>query len=103
MQYYEFTENDIFANTIRAYPLYQFYIYSGSIYFDNKPIIPGENTNNILSVGSDSISLYEYNIDRSNNYIYPFIIKGDERTCFKTINKKDYSTQYQKGDAIPSS
>jgi hypothetical protein len=103
MQYYEFTENDIFVNTLRAYPLYQFYIYSGSIYFDNSPIVTGENTNNILSVGSSSISLYEYNIDRSSDYIHPFIIKGDERNCFKTISKKDYSTQYQKGDIIPSS
>ena len=75
MQYYKFLENDIFVNTLRTYPLYQFYIYSGSIYFDNQPVISGSNTSNVLSVPDDHVSLYEYNIDRSSDYIYPFLIK----------------------------
>tara|TARA_R100000808_G_C2145921_1_gene153790 strand:+ start:148 stop:1293 length:1146 start_codon:yes stop_codon:yes gene_type:complete len=103
MLYYKFEEDDIFVNTLRTYPLYQYYIYSGSIYFDNSPKVVGQNTSNILSVDDNHISLYEYNIDRSSNYIYPFIIKGDERHCFKKITREDFSTQYALGDQITSS
>jgi len=103
MLYYKFEEDDVFVNTLRNYPLYEFYIYSGSIYFDNGPKVVGQNTSDILSVDANHISLYEYNIDRNSDYIYPFIIRGDDRHCFKKISKDDFSTQYGIGDQITSS
>ncbi len=93
MLFYEFEEDDVFVNTLRAYPLYEFYIYSGSIYFDNSPKVVGQNTTDIQSVDANHISLYEYNIDRSSNYIYPFIIKGDDRHCFRKITRENFTPQ----------
>ena len=63
MQYYKFLENDIFVNTLRTYPLYQFYIYSGSIYFDNQPVVSGSNTSNVLSVPDDHLPDRDWETD----------------------------------------
>jgi hypothetical protein len=37
MSYYKFEEDDLFINTIEAYPQYRFYVQSGSIYINNMP------------------------------------------------------------------
>ena len=102
MLFYEFQEDDVFVNTLRAYPLYEFYIYNSLIYFDNSPRMQGANST-VNSIDANYVSLYEYNIDRASNYIYPFIIKGDNRTCFKKITKENFTTQYSIGDQISSS
>jgi len=102
MLYYKFEEDDVFVNTLRSYPLYEFYIYNSLIYFDNSPRLQGTNTT-AHSIDANYISLYEYNIDRTSDYIYPFIIKGDDRHCFKKIKKEDFATQYSIGDQISSS
>ena len=95
MTYYKFKEDDLFINTIEAYPQHSFYIQSGTIYIDNVQNIPGVNdANSILNVPSGSISLYEYNIDRpSTNYIYPFLIKSGIKSGFKK-NKRNTPTGF---------
>ena len=69
MTFYKFEEDDLFINTIESYPHYKIYIQSGSIYLDNTPTIAGKNTTNITCVPQGHVSLYEYNIDRSSNFI----------------------------------
>lgn len=84
MSYYEIKDNDVFVNTIEAYPKYSFFVHSGSTYINNSQDISGSYSNNILGVEPGHISLYEYNINRpeQNNdlsgnplRIYPFIYK----------------------------
>lgn len=94
MTFYKFDDDDLFINTIEMYPEYSFYIQSGSVYLDNVPNITGVNTSNILTVPDGHISLYEYNIDRSSNYIYPFLTKGSSRESFKKVSKQDFNSQY---------
>ena len=85
------------------YPEYSFYIQSGSLYLDNRQNITGENSNNILCTPDGHISLYEYNIDRANNYIYPFLIKGGSKDGFKTLTQTDYNNNYLPSDIISGS
>jgi len=104
MSFFKFDEDDIFINTIEAYPKYKFYIQSGSIYIDDLPHLSGSNTDNIIGVPKGFVSLYEYNIDKeSSQNIYPFIIKNGKKDCFKTIGTSSYATDYQYGGIISSS
>jgi len=63
-----------------------------------------DSSRNIATVPKGFISLYEYNIDRTEtNRIYPFLIKDGKKDCFKNISQKDYNTLYSAGDIITSS
>tara|TARA_Y100000114_G_C11757796_1_gene327872 strand:- start:544 stop:1704 length:1161 start_codon:yes stop_codon:yes gene_type:complete len=94
MTYYKFKEDDLFINTIEANPKYSFYIQSGSLYLDNVSHISGANTNNIHNVPVGHLSLYEYNIDRKDNFIKPFVIKNSNRSSFKKTKKTAFNTQF---------
>tara|TARA_E500000318_G_scaffold8247_1_gene7480 strand:- start:1573 stop:2718 length:1146 start_codon:yes stop_codon:yes gene_type:complete len=104
MSFYKFDEDDLFTNTVEAYPQYRFYTQSGSIYINDMPHLSGANTNNITGVPKGFISLYEYNVDRpSGNLIYPFMIKDGERHTFKTVSKTTYNTSFLFGEVTTGS
>ena len=103
MSFFKFDEDDLFVNTVETYPQFRYYIHSGTVYINNQNYISGANTDNITGVPKSYISLYEYNIDRATNNIYPFVIKSGKRDCFKTINSQSFGTQYQYGDIVSSS
>jgi len=99
MSLYTFHEDDLFTNTIEAYPEYRFYTQSGSIFINDNLHLSGANTNNIIGVPKGFISLYEYNIDRpSGNSIYPFIEKDGHRVTLKTRAKSSYNTSLLFGE-----
>ena len=103
MTFYKFHEDDLFVNTLEMYPEYSFYIQSGSIYLDSIQSISGTYVNNILNVPDGYVSLYEYNVDRSDNYIYPFLIKNSTKEGFKSLSQAEYNTQLNGGDIITGS
>ena len=105
MPYYEFKPDDLFVNTIEAYPDVKFYIQSGSVYINDETYISGTYSDNITGVPRNYISVYEYNINRaSGNSIYPYIIKDGTRTTFKSVSITDWSTQYNyDGQQVTSS
>ena len=98
MPYYKFKPNDLFVNTLEAYPDIKFYIQSGSIYINDEAYISGTYSDNIIGVPRNYISLYEYNINRSaTQRIYPFVVKDGLKTTFKNVSKKDWNTQFNYG------
>jgi len=112
MSYYKLKDNDLFINTLEAYPDVKFYIQSVSIYIDDEAYISGTTSDNILGVPRNYTSLYEYNINRSGSYldvlddpnpvIYPYVIKNGSKSSFKNITDETYNTAYSVGDEIPS-
>lgn len=103
MSFYKFTEDDLFTNTIEAYPEYSFYVVSSSIYINNVPNLSGTATSNIYGVPDGFMSLYEYNIDRPETYrIYPFLVKDGFKNIFKSYNTGSYNIA-QFGTQITSS
>jgi hypothetical protein len=93
MAYFKFSEDDLFINTVEAYPENKFYIQSGTVYINNFSNLAGENTTNHIGVPAGFISLYEYNIDRpANNSVYPFVIKDGFKNSFKNYNSASYSS-----------
>jgi hypothetical protein len=103
MAFYKFTEDDLFTNTIEAYPEYSFYIQSGSLYLNNEPNQSGSNLSNIYGVPDGYISLYEYNVDRpAGQRIYPFLYKDGLKNTFKSYSTGSYKSA-NFGDIISSS
>jgi hypothetical protein len=89
---YKFNENDIFKNVVVAYPSYEFLLYSGSIFFQNRK---SDNSN----VPDGHLSLYELNVNRSSNKIYPFITKNGTLSSFKTVSTSNFNS-FAYGDIL---
>jgi hypothetical protein len=109
MSYRKFGKNDVLLNTMRSFPVVDFFIYSGRIYYNNQRHESGSFSENIYGVTSSftgSVNLYEYNIDRltgSNNPIFPFITKDSAGASFSTVSPTSHGTEFQYGDRIEGS
>ena len=115
MSYRKFGKNDVLINTMKAHPKSEFFIYSGTVYYNNRGTQTGQfqsssaNPGNIWMSDPGYINLYEYNIDRlsgsdgkPNPLIYPFIIKDGSRSMFTidgTETAEDF-TSAEYGDLI---
>ena len=78
--FFKFDEDDFFHNRLKTYPRVEFFIYSGSIYHNN------ENQNSMNSnTPNGCVNLYELNVNRSTDLIYPFITKEGSFTSYMEI------------------
>jgi hypothetical protein len=99
---FEFKKDDFFYNTLKTHPKINFYIYSGSVYYNN------ENKDAINSHTPDGhINLHELNVNRhrvsasgDTQLIYPFTTKGGSGTSFKTISTSDFNLDYAFEDEL---
>jgi len=80
---YKFNENDIFRNVVVTNPSYEFLLYTSSVFYQNRK---SDNSN----VPNGNISLYELNVNRTSNKIYPFVVKNGTLDSFKTISTTNY-------------
>jgi len=88
----KFGLNDVITNTMKAHPKSEFFIFSGSVFYNNRPALSGAFNNAVLSVSGSTadgligsttipvtasgfISLYEYNIDKSTGLEAKEIVK----------------------------
>jgi hypothetical protein len=100
MAIYKFDKDDIFINTLEAYPEYSFYIVSGSVYIDN---MPHKNQTN-GDVPDGYVSLYEINNDRpADQRIYPFVTKDGTREMVKTYDASTRNIDFVYGDQVTGS
>jgi len=124
--FHKFGRNDVYINTIKAYPEVKFTIYSGSVFYNNAPVTSGSLTSSVNLLNSGGISLYELNVDRSeagtdpladgdplgrafgpnnvenNNLIRPWVSKDGTRMAFRTTSKGGFSAT-NAGEIIYSS
>ena len=94
MSVYKFKEEEIFVNSLRLYPKYEFTMYSGSMFINNQQPDSGSFNSASLNVPSGYISLYEINNDKlsgSNNFIYPFITKDGSLQSFATVSANQFA------------
>ena len=94
MSVYKFKEEEIFVNSLRLYPKYEFTIYSGTMFINNQQPDSGSFNSASLNVPSGYISLYEINNDKlsgSNNFIYPFITKDGSLQSFATVSANQFA------------
>ena len=131
MSYRKFGKNDVLINTMKAHPKSEFFIYSGTVYYNNRGYqtvtnqgwqSSSANPGNVWMTPPGYINLYEYNIDRltgsfgkgdsygdglngPNPLIYPFITKDGSRSTFiidGTESESDWITM-EAGDLITGS
>ena len=124
MPLYKFGPGDVFYNQLRTYPSSSFYIYSGSVFYQNKSTEPGSNVTNVNGVPVGNVSLFELNVDRvatstgrfigpesatstqnviDNGTIYPFVEKGLQKVAFKGLTRSQFINDYADGDIITGS
>jgi|10_taG_2_1085330.scaffolds.fasta_scaffold00051_49 hypothetical protein len=65
----KFGENDLLINTMKAHPKSEFFIYDGTVYYNQRAEQSGAFSHNVRNVGPGHISLYEYNIDKGTGYV----------------------------------
>jgi hypothetical protein len=91
MALFKFNPDDIFINTLEAYPEFTFHINSGTVYFDSLPHRQGANAD----VANGYVSLYQLNNDRAAaQQIYPVITKGGSKTTFKSYTDAQYNVLF---------
>jgi hypothetical protein len=103
--FHEFEASDIYHNRIKTYPKVDFFIYSGSIYYNNENQLSGNS-----HTPNGKINLYELNVHRDKvavgsdkQLIYPFITKEGSFTSFKTISTDSFNNDFVYGDIIKGS
>ena len=102
MSFKEFFADEVFYNTVKTHPKYEFHIHGGDAYFNKNPLLTGDFSNKIDHVKSSGyVSLYEININRpSDSLVAPFITKDSARTAFATVSQNSFNTDFQFGDKI---
>ena len=133
MPLYKFGSNDVYYNTIEAYPSCSFFIYDGETFYNNQTAISGAFINGRAGIERTGyVSLYELNIDRRNDVatpggpvagrpafigkdgetfrvddtgrIYPYVIKkGNLGNSLKTTSGRDYIDKFKDGDVMAGS
>ena len=116
MSLYEFKKDDLLVNVIKAYPSQEFFIYSGSVYYQNQNKISGQYVNNVYGIPTGYINLFVENVDRQQlntgrvigisssvseqnvrdtGIIYPYLVKNSTGVSFKTTTLDNYqNTDY---------
>ncbi len=103
--FHEFKKDDVFRNTLKVHPYVQFFIYSGSIYYNDEHQ-KAEN----FHTPNGHINLYELNVNRNNvssssdpQLIHPFIVKNSSLSSFSTISDSAFNQDFNFGDVITGS
>jgi len=103
--FHKFEASDIYHNRVKTYPKVDFFIYSGSIYYNNENQLSGN-----FHTPNGKINLYELNANRNmvssstdSQLIYPFVTKEGSFTSFKTISTDSFNNDFVFGDIISSS
>lgn len=116
MPYYKFTPNDIFYNSVKTHPSVKFFMYSGSVYYNDRPVeiatrqASSDYNRQILHLSGNqgpdrrnegAISLYEINVDRlESDMVYSFKTKDSQGISFKTVSKTSYFSATQTDDFV---
>lgn len=102
--YKKFDKTDVFTNRVKSYPKVEFFIYDRKVYYNNKGTVSGAYVSNVCHTDVGNIPLYEENVDRpANSLIYPWIVKGADYNCFKSVSVSAFDNDHQYGDKITGS
>ena len=98
--HFAFGPDDIIRNVIKTNPGVEFYIYQGEKFHNNYPHLSGAFTGSVPNVPPGNISLYEYNVDRTDQstripggtgFVRPFVTKDGYLTNLKTVSQEVFS------------
>ena len=84
------------------HPEWDFFIYNSEVYINNSENISGSHSANYKGVPPGFLSLYEYNLDRSGSFIYPFV-SGNANYKMRFRSELKNMTGQPKDSTIPYS
>ena len=107
MTYHKFQTNDLFSNRIKTHPSLRFFIYQGSVYYNEQMVEvasrqddPNNKVRTVLHMSGNQmdkrrsvggISLYEMNVDRlASDMIYSYKEKDSSGLGFKTVGVSSF-------------
>ena len=101
--FFKFKKDDVFRNRIKTFPKVNFFIYTGSVYYNNEN---QKKANHHTPTGH--INLYELNVFRNLHsasdgevqMIYPFVTKQGSFSSFKTVSTSDFNLDFSFGDEM---
>mgnify|MGYP003147723168 CR=1 FL=1 len=100
--FFKFEKDDIIRNRIKTFPKVEFFIYTGSVYYNNSDQ-SFENSH----TPPGHMNLYDFNVYRDlhdspsdEQLIYPFITKQGSFAAFKTISADSLNLDFVLGDEI---
>jgi len=114
---FSFGPDDIVRNVLKSNPSVEFYIYQNETFYNNYPLMSGAFTGSVPNVPPGHISLYEYNVDRTDqsdlipggtDFIKPLMTKDGYLLGLKTVTAGDinsalYGTTFEGMYAMSSS
>ena len=105
MALFKFHDDDIFINTIEAYPEFRFMVHSGAVVIDNVPDMSGSNLANIHDTARGHVSLFQRNIDRHTiQKQHARILKAGYRHSLKIYTEAQHNVWFNyDGQFITSS
>jgi len=105
MALFKFHDDDIFINTIEAYPEFRFMVHSGAVVIDNVPDMSGSNLANIHDTAKGHVSLFQRNIDRHTiQKQHARILKAGYRHSLKIYTEAQHNVWFNyDGQFITSS
>ena len=124
MPLHKFGKSDILYNQIKTHPSSTFFVYDSSIYYNNKAVETGKNVANVPGVPVGHVSMLELNVDRAENsdtnttiglsgsesqnvkdtgFIYPFVVKGMDKSSFRDMSREQFNNDFSDGDILPGS
>jgi len=102
MSFKKFTDTDVNINSVKLYPKNEFVFYDGKLYYLQEPHVSASNGSE-LGVKSGDLSLFELNVNRDANLIYPFVEKGGSHVSLRGISQELYNDNFGYGDVLTGS
>ena len=100
--FFEFKKDDVFHNRIKTYPKVEFFIYTGSVYYNNE----NQNYEN-PDITSGFLSLHDLNVNRTEHsssgddqIIKPFVTKQGSFYNIKSTSAETFNLDLEMGDEI---
>jgi hypothetical protein len=102
MSFKKFSDTDVLINSVKLYPKNNYVFYGGELY-NLQDAHVSSSLNFEKNVQRGDLSLYELNINRKQNLIYPFVEKGGSHVSLSGVSQTAYNGNFGYGDVLTGS
>lgn len=102
MSFKKFSDTDVLINSIKLYPKNNFVFYNGTLHNLYSPSVSSSN-NYETNVSPGNVSLFEMNINRKENLIFPFVEKNGSHVSLNNTPQSTYNANFGYGQSITGS
>ena len=93
MSFKKFSDTDVLINSVKLYPKNNYVFYDGQLY-NLQDAHVSSSLNFEKNVQRGELSLFELNINRKENLIYPFVEKGGSHVSLSGVSQNAYNDNF---------